>query len=370
MMRLSEKECIERFQKTAGEYAPLELTRVMQQVPLTPGLRADAIIELAIPRGPSFKAVVEIMPSATPKKTREKCGALSDALNKTNDKTLVPLVIAPYIGKRQAEILAEEGISWIDLSGNMTVRISNQIYIERTGKPNKFPDTAPIRKIFQGTSSLVSRALLLNLPGFSSQYELVDFINRRNANITTGTVSKVLKSLEEELLIEKTRTRISVSNAEKLLERFAKDYTSYTRLKDRKSYRFSPIALKGGSVRLNVDQSNYLACGFYAAQIKGLATTDEITIFVKDVEQASKRFDCYLMPDAEFGNLKFIETKDSAVWFNSTQVELILSSGLQVSMPVIDDIELYLEMMGAIPRGPEIAQQLKPRILKQGDSGG
>lgn len=369
-MRLTETEIIERLQRQGELYTPLTIARFERGVWLAEGLRADAMIEFSIPDGPSFEALVEFKSIATPKTIAKTAQQLATVLGRSNNRNLIPMVIVPYMGPEQAKTLEREGISWIDLCGNMMIRVSNRVYMERTGKRNRFPDTAPIKKIFQGTSSLVSRALLLKPVGFSSQYELVDFINRSNANITTGTVSKVLKSLEEELLIEKTRTRISVSNAEKLLERLAKDYTSYTKLKETESYRFAPIERRGGSARLNVDQRNYLACGFYAAQIKGLAVTDQITIYVKDIEQASKRFDYYLVPDAEFGNLKFIETKDSAIWFNSTEVELTIVPGLQISMPVVDDIELYLEMVGATPRGPEIAKRLKWRILKRTDIDG
>ena len=37
---------------------------------------------------------------------------------------------------------------------------------------------------------------------------------------------------------------------------------------------------------------------------------------------------------------------------------------------VVDDIELYLEMVGATPRGPEIAEQLKWRVLERTDGDG
>ena len=129
--------------------------------------------------------------------------------------------------------------------------------------------------------------------------------------------------------------------------------------------RFSPILQRQATNRLNVQQSNYLAFGFYAAQIKGLATTNEVSLFVKDIEQAKRTFSPYIIPDAEFGNIEFVETKDYAPWFNSTEVKLAIAPGLQVSMPVVDDIELYLEMVGATPRGLEIAEQLKRRILNR-----
>lgn len=366
-MRLKEKEIIQQFINSPELYDPLTIIRYEEQPPFTQDVCPDAVIEFSIPGGPSFQAMVKIQSVPTPRQIFLMFGLLRNFVSET--KNTVPMVIAPYIGKRQTKTLADEGVSWIDLSGNMVIKVSGKIYIERTGKPNKFPDTAPIKKIFQGTSSLVSRALLLRREGFSSQYELVDFINNRNANITPGTVSRVLKSLEEELLITKSKSLISVIDAAKLLERLTEGYINYAKRKETKAYRFSIKDLKWVSMRLNLSPHfNYLACGFYAAKIKGLAATDEITISVKDIKQARKQFD-FITPDAEFGNLKFIETNDSCSWFNSTEVELTIASIVKVSMAMVDDVELYLEMMVDTPRGAKVAELLKSRILKEQTDG-
>jgi len=363
-MRVTEKEVIKQLWESVDQYKPLTFIKFEEEFLFTKGVRPDAVVEVSIENGPSFQALIEIASVATPKNIVQKCNSLLDYIRKLNRPDLVPAIVAPYIAGKQAKLLAEQGVSWIDLCGNMMVQVSGKIYIERTGNKNKFPDTAPIKKIFQGTSSLISRALLLKPEGFRSQYKLVDFINSRNANITAGTVSRVLKSLEDELLIRKTKSLISVIDAAKLLKRLTEGYVNYAKRKETKAYGFSIKDLKCVSMRLNLSQCfNYLACGFYAAKIKGLATTDEITILVKDIKQARKEFD-FITPDAEFGNLKFIETNDSCGWFNSTEVELTIASIVKVRMAMVDDIELYLEMMVDAPRGPKVAKLLKQRILK------
>ena len=370
MMRITEKEIIQYLQNSDRQYAPLVIDRLEEQVNLADGYQADAIIEFSIPDGPCFEALAEIASVATPKNILQKSLQLSDNISKVNKPDIIPLLIAPYIGKKQAQMLEDKGISWIDLSGNMYVKVSNQIYIERSGRKNRFPDTAPIKKIFQGTSSLVSRALLLKPEGFSSLYEIVDFINERNANITLSTVSKVIKSLEEELLISKSGSLISVVDQEKLLDRLTEDYFYYIKRKVRKTYKFSVEKPRCYvSMTRNVQKSNYLACGFYATQIKGLGVTNEITISVRDMDQARRDLD-FLEPDAEFGNIKLIETNDVEIWFNSIDAELTIESVIKVTIPVVDDIELYLEMMADTPRGPKIAEQLKQQILNKADING
>lgn len=363
-MRLTVREIIRSLKSMGDRYAPLVVNQLTEGVSLPEGYRVDAVAEFSIQGGPSFEALVEIAPVPTPENILKRARQFADYSAKAGKTSRVPLVIAPYMRTEQAKILSDRGISWIDLSGNMSVRVSNRIYIERTGKPNRFPDAAPIKKIFQGISSLVSRALLLKPESFSSLYEIVDFINARDGSITLSTVSKVLKSLEEELLIDRGKSLISVPDPEKLLERLAEGYKNSTERKRRRTYRFSIGNMQQLSAGVVGVCKDYLAWGFYAAQIKGLAVADKITIFVKDVEQFRRKAEEELVsitPDAEFGNAIITETSDPGVWFNPDW---------RTVDSVVDDIELYLEMMIDTPRGPKIAEQLKRRILKKGDNGG
>lgn len=366
-MRMTKEEIIRCLRKAGDQYAPLTIRSLKEKVRLQVGFggdQADAVITFSIQDGPSFEALVEIAPVAGPKNIEGKSRQLFDYISKYADPDVIPMIIAPYMRAEQAKILSDRGISWIDLSGNMSVKVSNRIYIERTGKPNRFPDTAPIKKIFQGTSSLVSRALLLKPEGFTSVNEIYDFINSRNANITLSTVSKVLRVLDEELLINRSKSLISVADPEKLLRRLAEGYKNSTERKGRNTYRFSIGDIRQLSPGVTSDCKDYLACGFYAAQIKGLAVTDKITIFVKDLEQFIRKAEEKLVSitaDAEFGNLIITETDDPGAWF---------SPDWRMIDSVVDDIELYLEMMVDTPRGPKIAEQLKQRILQKADSSG
>jgi len=365
---MTEKQIIQRLRGATEQYAPLIVKRLDEQVYVSERYRADALVEFSVQEGPTFEAVVEITPVATPKNVLEKSRILLECIDEDSNSGRIPMIVAPYMGAKQAKILAEKGISWIDLSGNMSVRVSNQVYIERTGKPNRFPDTAPIKKIFQGTSALVSKALLLQPEGFTSLEKIVDFINQRNANITLSTVSKVLKQLDNELLINRSKSLITVANPEKLLEKLAKGYKSSTERKRRGSYRFEIANIGdlcyGNPIGFGIPCVKYLAYGFYAAQIKGLATTDVKTIFVKDIESfrkiAKEKF-VSLIPDAEFGNFIITETEDPGVWFDTNYPVYDL---------VVDDIELYLEMTVDTPRGPKIAEQLKQRILQKASGDG
>ncbi len=366
-MRLNEEQIIRSLKSTGDKYAPLAIKSIEEKVPLRMGFgggQADAIIGFSIQNGLTFEALVEITTVATPKNILDKIGRLKDYANKDGRPDVIPMIVAPYIGSRQAKILVDKGISWIDLCGNMSIRVSNQIYIERNGKPNLYPDTSPIKKIFQGTSSLVSRALLLNPKGFKFVNEIFNFILDRNQKVALSTISKVLKVLEEELLVTRNESCIYVTYPERLLDRLAEGYENSSERRKRNTYRFAIGDIQRLSPGVCGDCKDYLACGFYAAQIKGLAVTDKITIFVKDLEQFQRKAEERLVSitaDVEFGNLIITETNDPGVWFNPSW---------RTIDSVVDDIELYLEMAVDTPRGPKIAEQLKRRILQKAESSG
>lgn len=356
-MRLTEADMLEKLEACLDRFGPLIITSIERQTTLKRGLRVDALLKFSIPNGPSFEAVAELSPVSSPKMILDKSRILRNVLHESVNRRAIPLIVAPYIGRKQSELLLEEGISWIDLSGNMLIRVPPNIYIERSGKPNRYPDSAPIKKVFQGTSSLVSRALLLNPGGFSSLYEIVNYIHDRNGNITLATVSKVLKSLAEDLLITKERSLISVKRPDELLGKLAEGYSDYKRRRRDCQFRYD-VENVGELCRMFYEvQVDYAYCGFYAAKIKGLAVTDQVSMFIKSSEQVRKAFrlnSSNISRDEEFGQLCLIETKNPCVWFNLQRDPF---------ENVVDDLELYLEMMIDTPRGPKIASVLKDRIL-------
>ena len=353
---------MEQLEREIDRYAPLKIKSIEQKTlsqDISPDIFAGTFIEFCIADGPCFKAMVEVKTVATPKIISKTTQQLATILSRIDDKNIVPLLIVPYMGTQQSKMLQRESISWIDLSGNMVIRVQNRVYIERTGRKNQFPDTSPIKKIFEGTSSLVSRALLLKKESFQSLYEVVDFIIKRGGDITLSTVSKVVSSLEEGLLITKTETGISVTNREKLLESILEGYINYMKRNKNVTYTFAADNLIYNlDVIFFKEKVDYAVCWFSAAQRKKLATTNRTTVFIKSINEARKAFERNLInikPDTEFGQLDLIETRNPCVWFNLQG---------KPDYSIVDDIELYLEMMLDTPRGPKIAEILKERILK------
>lgn len=356
-MRLKETEMLNELTRQAELYLPLTIKSVSRELFRISIYSFNALIGFSIQGGPSFTAVAEVLTLSTPKKIDEKSRLLKSIASDCMAQNWIPMIVAPYISEKQSMRLREEGISWIDLSGNMRIQASPAIYIERTGKPNKYPDSSPIKNIYKGTSSLVARALLLKPDGFSSLYEVVNFINARNGTITLATVSKVITSLEENLLVDKGKGKIRVKQPATLLDNLAQGYSEIARRQKNQQIKYNIENCMALPLRLFNAQLEYAFCGFYAAKLKGLGVTDQMTLFVKSFEDVQKAFRLNPdvgRPDEEYGQVTFIEAVDPCVWFNLQDQPL---------EKIVDDLELYLEMANDTPRGPKIADQLKQRIL-------
>jgi hypothetical protein len=357
-MRLNESEVLDRFRAMARQCSPLIPLSIVTEPRASAGTIPDATIEFKVDDGPSFRAMVEVVSPASPQNVRMKSIQVLDLIAKMSDPHLVPLIIAPYVGAKQSDALLRAGVSWIDLSGNMIVRVADRLYIERTGRPNLFPDTAPIKRVFQGTASLVARALLLEPNGFTSLFEIASFIRARGGSIAVSTVSKVLASLEEELLISRDGSRVRTADAASLLDRLAERSSSSGNKRTAGTCRFA-IGDTDRTLRdfCSALGTAYVFCGFYAARLKGLAASDQIVLYVTNmgrVMDTVSRFASHIVPDDQFGQLCVIETRECIPWFNAQIIN---------GFNVVDDMELYIELMNDTPRGPEIAETLRSRIL-------
>jgi hypothetical protein len=113
---------------------------------------------------------------------------------------LIPVLAAPYVAPRLAEVCSERGWNWFDLAGNCHLNIPNVIYIERAGHRPLKP--LPGRKANLGTAeaSRLIRVLLAteNLGRQWTQREL-----QHDAQpVSLGLVNKVVRRLADDAFVE------------------------------------------------------------------------------------------------------------------------------------------------------------------------
>ena len=173
------------------------------------------------------KFAVECKALSTPKAFRAGINMLKTS---PIPKGYNPLLFVPFLSEKQLLELEQEGISGIDMCGNGVVIVPNVFAVFRSGEKNRFTSSAPIKNIYRKNSSMVGRAFLF-CSIYKTVQEIWNEINRKNLLVYTGnkkamglsTVSKALKTLEEDLIISRD-DNINLLQADRLLEKLCENY--------------------------------------------------------------------------------------------------------------------------------------------------
>jgi len=108
------------------------------------------------------------------------------------------LLIAPYIGPRVRDLLTEESVSYVDLTGNVRISLDYPgIYIEAAGAQRDPLGTKSKRGLSGAKVGAVVRVLVDAAPPYTGA-EIA-----RAANVNEGYVSRILETLTDEGLIER-----------------------------------------------------------------------------------------------------------------------------------------------------------------------
>lgn len=261
---------------------------------------------------------------------------------------VAPLIVAPYLRTELLERLIKEQVSAIDLSGNYAVVVPGRWLVIRTGAGNKYRSSAPIKNIYRGKSALVSRALMLKGTIESAtalMNELTGF-----GPVSLPTISKVLKTLEEELIIDRSEA-IKVVQPERLLENLVANYRApEIRRELRGKIGFTPAL----AMQLNKNASTGGVP--YAADSPGqytvLPSSDQVTrIYTSSIEKLLRGIP---IADSRFPDVELLETADLAVFHGRVQRgDLFSTSPLQV----------YLQLVTGEKREKQAAGQMLADLL-------
>ena len=310
--------------------------------------------------GSTARFAVECKALSTPK-------AFKTGLNLLKTETLPkgcwPLLFLPFLGEQQLQELEQEQISGIDLCGNGVVVMPGKFVIFRSGGKNRFSSSAPIKNIYRKNSSMVAR-VFLSCPGYETVQEVCGEVSRRNmlvarwnkSPMSLSTVSKSLKALEEDLIIDREGT-IRLLQPDKLLEKLSQNYAS-PNINDR--IRIKVQAEEGETLRqllrrqsqelgLPVVAAGTSSVGQYAVMQRG----DLLTVYCPRLELLLERLTGSRTD--RFPNVELIETDDETIYFDARE---------DAEFWWVSPVQVYLELMAGDKRDRETAEQVSSFILK------
>lgn len=327
-----------KIQSQPNLYYPLEVTSFL---PSSKRNNTPAMMTIKW-QGKEISFQVDIRPRSAPKIVQQAIWDIKSAQGKKKERIL----ILPFLSPSVVELCTELKQNCLDLNGNYFIQTKSFLAI-RLDRPNSFKESQPIKHIFSGNSSIVGRYLLQKKQTFTSVNSLFQCITKAGGSIALSTLSKVLKGLEEDLIIEKSPQRITLLQPEKLLSRLKSDYKP-------------PRILETQSLKVPTPPINFLITsmggaqwaqtGESSAERYGLTTAPTIlSAYVSELLPSPK------FEEDRFYNLLLKKTSDPIVFFNSSNEKQRWASKIQC----------YLELSNLDKREQEIAESIKQDILEE-----
>lgn len=262
-----------------------------------------------------------------------------------------PLVIAPYLSPEALDRCLDREVSAIDLSGNAVIIVPGELAVYRTGFPNKYPASRAIKSIYQGKSSLVPRVFLLQ-PLFEYVQDIKKEIERKGVSISLGTVSKVLKGLADDLVVQK-EPQIALIQPSRLLDRLAEGYhEDRIRVGESVEVKLQLDSEQLWRLRRAAERNGLEIVGGTLGDDDPVPESGPFPIYVERLEPILAELD--LPTVRRFATVTLIQSNDPRIYFDRRDRE-----GFYWASP----IQRYLELAVGGKREREMSTELRSRIL-------
>jgi hypothetical protein len=353
----TEKDILNALRSGKIQLPPLVIRLLTKEPLLSRGrsIRPDAEIEISWNRR-RWKFIVEVKASSSPKAFEEAFRAAQSAATKAKRN---PMIVLPYLSSDALARLEETGVSGLDLCGNGIVVVQGELLVIRSGKPNQFPRSEPIRNVYRGDSSYVGRAFLAK-PIYQAVGEIVTTIRDKGGSVSFATVSKVLKTLEADLIVERSDDQIKLIQPEKLLLQLAENYRPPKVIerfvgKINVEERDIPKILTDAAKRIG---SELLITGSASAARYSVLAREPVVAVYCDAppREVLKASTMQFEETDRFPNIDLTYTNDKLPFF-----EPALQNGVKYA----STLQVYLELMSGDKRQRESAEQVREYLKEK-----
>lgn len=205
-----EREAARKLPRLLSELLDEEDLELVSEPEVAPGRRAD--FAFADSRGRHW--VVEFKADSRPGRVLDSVAQLQAYAG----GDAIPLLVVPYMSDAGARVAEDAGVNWLDLSGNASIRAENLLVLIQ-GRPRAYRSRGRPSSPFAPKSARVARVLLLDPSRWWRQKDIVE-----ETGLDNGTVSRVVRRLEGELLLESHGREVRPRDPGLLLDAWADDY--------------------------------------------------------------------------------------------------------------------------------------------------
>ena len=142
---------------------------------------------------------------------------LSDAA-KHSPEPVIPLLAVPYMGETARAYCEQNGVAWLDLSGNGKI-VAPGLFYQEIGHPNQFTRSGRPESAFGSKGSRIARQLLIDPQTPVRQRDLAT-----STGLNEGHVSRVVGKLADTGLVERGADGIRVVDADLLRDAWREEY--------------------------------------------------------------------------------------------------------------------------------------------------
>lgn len=330
------------------------VVRVKRPTKSTPReVRPDFLINGYL-RGRPVTLAVEVKSVGEPRYIRQAINELRAF--KQENRGVYSLLVVPYMSPNARDLAKAEGISFLDLVGNVWLDLK-EAYVERVVQRQERTPTKPIRRPFSPISSRVVR-VLLESP--KQSWTLSGLANE--ATVSLPLASRVVRRLAEDRWVTLKRSgrraEINVASPGELIDAWASEYSflrdnSISRLYSFESNPENLMRRIAAVAEQNRKKYAFtLTAG--AALVAPAARISDVALYISgDVEDWRKLLD--LRPAETGANVLIADPFDAGVFYR------IQKPGDQLA--VVGNVQLYLDLSSWKGRGEEQAAVLRRQKL-------
>jgi len=299
-----------------------------------------------------FRLIGEIIAQQSSSMFKAKLSLLKSHTGK--DEGLVPLVVAKYLSPDRRKRCQEEGVCFLDLSGNVFLKY-NGLYIERIGFPNRFPEKRRGRGPFSDKASLILRAAFSDIEKVWGVRELA-----KSIRLDPGFVSRMAQELEQRNYISRVDSKLKLREPNSLLEDWVREY-DYKRNQEVRYFCLAkgPEEIIDKLVAARIPDDIQYAVGLHAGAslLAPYAVYNEVHIYIQNKGSIDWFVETLKVREAgEGANLVFLlPYYKHSVFYYKQRIRNVW---------VVSDLQLYLDLYNYPIRGLEQAEHLYEKRLK------
>ena len=264
---------------------------------------------------------------------------------------VIPLLAVPYMGESARAHCEQNGVAWLDLSGNARI-VAPGIFYQDLGHPNRFPRPGRPESPFGPKGSRIARQLLTDPETPVRQRALAS-----STGLNEGHVSRIVGKLADTGLVQRGDDGIRVVDADLLLDAWREEYRfdRHTVIRGHVAARSGDGLLHSLAATLSEFEVPHAVTGLPAAWLWTMyASFRLVTVYLEDIPSAGLMADLGFREESRGANTWLVVPNDEGVFHGASRVD---------DVRCVHPVQAYLDLKGHPERAQEAADELRSRLL-------